>query len=52
MIAMNWTRSENYVPNWIEIMVSITIITIGVQTFRWIVNRMPVLHEAPGYPAH
>ena len=31
-------------------MVSVTIVTIGVLTFRWIVNRMPVLREAPGYP--
>ena len=52
IVAMNWSRSEIYVPNWMEIVVSITIVTIGVQTFRWIVNRMPVLHEAPGYPAH
>ncbi len=52
IVAMNWSRSEIYVPNWMEIVVSITIVTIGIQTFRWIVNRMPVLHEAPGYPAH
>jgi hypothetical protein len=32
-----------------EIVTSITIITIGVLTFRWIVNRMPVLREHPDY---
>ena len=30
-----------------EVMVSITLVTIGVSTFRWIVNRMPVLNELP-----
>ena len=33
-----------------EILISMTIITIGVMTFRWIVNRMPVLREDPAYP--
>ena len=52
IVAMNYTRAEAYWPSFMEVCISITIITIGVQTFRWIVNRMPVLHEAPGYPAH
>jgi len=33
-------------------MVSITLVTIGISTFRWIVNRMPVLKEHPEYPEH
>ncbi len=32
-----------------EILTSLTIITIGVLTFRWIVNRMPILREHPAY---
>jgi hypothetical protein len=32
-----------------EMLTSITIITIGVLTFRWIVNRMPVLREDPRF---
>jgi hypothetical protein len=31
-------------------MVSVTIITIGILMFRWIVNRMPVLREHPDFP--
>lgn len=50
VVAMNWSRPEPYYPHWMEVMVSVTIVTIGVLTFRWIVNRMPVLREAPGYP--
>jgi Ni/Fe-hydrogenase subunit HybB-like protein len=50
VVAMNWSRPESYYPQWMEVMVSVTIVTIGVLTFRWIVNRMPVLREQPGYP--
>jgi hypothetical protein len=32
-----------------EMMITLTIITLGVTTFRWIVNRMPVLHGDPRY---
>jgi Ni/Fe-hydrogenase subunit HybB-like protein len=52
LVAMNWSRPVAYVPNWMEIVTSITIITIGVLTFRWIVNRMPVLRDDPRFAAH
>lgn len=48
-IAFNWNASERYFPHWMEIVTSLTIITIGILLFRWIVNRMPVLHEHPAY---
>jgi Ni/Fe-hydrogenase subunit HybB-like protein len=50
VVAMNWSRPVAYFPSWMEIVTSLTIITIGVLTFRWIVNRMPVLREDPAYP--
>lgn len=50
VIAFNYNAPERYVPGFIEIMISVTIITIGIMAFRWIVNRMPVLHEHPDYP--
>jgi Ni/Fe-hydrogenase subunit HybB-like protein len=50
VIAMNWRAAVRYVPSWMEIMVSLTLVTIGVLLFRWIVNRMPVLHEDPAFP--
>jgi hypothetical protein len=34
-----------------EVVLSITVITIGVLTFRWIMNRMPILYEHPDFPA-
>ena len=49
LVAVNWSRPVAYWPSWMEIIVSLTIITIGVLTFRWIVNRMPVLREHPAY---
>jgi Ni/Fe-hydrogenase subunit HybB-like protein len=50
LIAFNWNGPERYVPSWMEVMTTITIITLGLLTFRWIVNRMPVLREHPQYP--
>jgi Ni/Fe-hydrogenase subunit HybB-like protein len=49
VIAMNWQLSPHYFPSWMEMMITLTIITLGVTTFRWIVNRMPVLHGDPRY---
>jgi len=49
VIALNWNLPDRYVPSWMEVMVSITLVTIGISTFRWIVNRMPVLKELPEY---
>ncbi|MBM2832488.1 MAG: Polysulfide reductase NrfD, partial [Dehalococcoidia bacterium] len=49
IVAFNWNAAERYVPMWTEWAVTISIITLGVLTFRWIVNRMPVLHDHPEY---
>jgi Ni/Fe-hydrogenase subunit HybB-like protein len=46
IVAYNWTKTSHYVPSVIEVWVSITLVTIGVLAFRWIVNRMPVLRVA------
>ncbi|MBM2832582.1 MAG: polysulfide reductase, partial [Dehalococcoidia bacterium] len=50
IIAFNWNVPDRYLPRWTEIMVSITIITVFLLSFRWIVNRMPVLRKHPDYP--
>ena len=49
MIAFNWMEPERNVPKWMEFVVTISIITVGILTFRWIVNRMPILWEHPEY---
>jgi Ni/Fe-hydrogenase subunit HybB-like protein len=49
VIAMNWNVADRYVPSVTEIIVSLTLVTIGISTYRWIVNRMPVLRAHPEY---
>jgi Ni/Fe-hydrogenase subunit HybB-like protein len=43
IIAFNWKQPFTYIPSWMELVGSVTIVTMGIVTFRWIVNRMPVL---------
>lgn len=43
VIAFNWNRPVRYSPHWMEITVTVTIVTIGVLAFKWMVNRMPIL---------
>jgi Ni/Fe-hydrogenase subunit HybB-like protein len=50
VIAYNWRLPVRYVPSWMEVWVSITLVTIGVLLFRWIVNRMPILRADPQFP--
>ncbi len=50
LVALNWDASPRYFPSWMEIMTTVTIITLGIMTFRWIVTRMPVLREDAAYP--
>ncbi len=51
VFTFQWDFKDRYFPSWMEFAVTITIITVGLITFRWIVNRMPVLHDHPLYPA-
>ena len=43
MIAMNWQISPHYRPSWMEVTVSLALVTMGVWVFRWLVNRLPVM---------
>jgi len=52
IIAYNWNRPNHYVPSWKEIVISLTLVTIGIVAFRWIANRMPILSEDPRYASH
>jgi Ni/Fe-hydrogenase subunit HybB-like protein len=49
LIAFNWNVPDRYVPSASEVLISLTIVTLGVLVFRWIVNRMPVLTEHPDW---
>jgi Ni/Fe-hydrogenase subunit HybB-like protein len=50
VIAYNWNLPVRYVPSWMEVWVSVTLVTIGVLLFRWVVNRMPILRADPRFP--
>jgi len=51
MIAFNWhlPASERYFPHWMEIGISVFIVTVGLIIFKFIVSRMPILYEHPDY---
>ncbi len=54
MIAFNWhlPLSERYFPHWMEIVISLFIVTVGILIYRFIVTRMPILYQHPDYDAH
>jgi Ni/Fe-hydrogenase subunit HybB-like protein len=49
--CFNWQLpwAERYIPNWMEIGISVFVITVGVTIYRFIVTRMPVFYEHPDY---
>jgi len=49
VIGYNWDSVQHYYPTWKEIVVTLTIIFIEIWIFRWIINRMPVLRDAPSW---
>ena len=49
IIAFNWNTPDRYVPRWPEYLITLTIVTLGLLTFKWIVNRLPVLRPHPDY---
>jgi Ni/Fe-hydrogenase subunit HybB-like protein len=49
IIAFRWDAAVRYVPSWMEIVISISIILIQIWIFRWIINRMPVFRESPSW---
>lgn len=51
MVAFNYhlPSSERYFPHWMEIAISVFIVTVGVLVFRFIVTRMPIFYAHPDY---
>jgi Ni/Fe-hydrogenase subunit HybB-like protein len=54
LVAFNYhlPSSERYVPHWMEIGVSVFVVTLGVVVYRFIVTHMPILYAHPDYDAH
>ncbi len=49
VIGFHWDAAVRYVPTWMEIVVTLAVISIEIWVFRWIIHRMPVLSDiVPG----
>jgi Ni/Fe-hydrogenase subunit HybB-like protein len=49
MVAMNWQSPDRYIPSWMEIWITMTVITLGVLTFRFLVKHTPILYRHPDF---
>ena len=51
LIAFNWQlpADQKYFPHWMEIGISIFIVTVGIVVFKFIVTRMPIFYAHPDY---
>ena len=51
LIAFNWhlPSADRYFPHWMEIAISIFIVTIGIIAFRVIATIMPIFYEHSDY---
>jgi len=47
IIGFKWDMPVRYVPSWMEIVVTLTVLFTEIWVFRWVINRMPVLRESP-----
>jgi Ni/Fe-hydrogenase subunit HybB-like protein len=52
VIGFRWDASVHYIPSWMEIVVTLTVIFTEIWIFRWVINRMPVLRESPAWVNH
>jgi Ni/Fe-hydrogenase subunit HybB-like protein len=51
LIAFNWhlPPADRYFPSWMEIAISVFVVTVGLVVYRFVCTRMPVLYEHPDY---
>jgi Ni/Fe-hydrogenase subunit HybB-like protein len=51
LVAFNYNlpSSERYFPNWMEIAISVFLVTLLVIAYRWICSRMPILKTHENY---
>ena len=49
VIGFKWDMPNHYVPSWMEIVVTMTVLFAEIWIFRWVINRMPVLREPPAW---
>ena len=51
IIAFNWylPTSEKYYPKWMEVALTVGVVTMLILAYRFIVNRMAIMHDHPDY---
>lgn len=49
VIGFRWDMAVRYVPSWMEIVVTLTVLFAEIWIFRWVINRLPVLRESPNW---
>lgn len=49
VIGFRWDAAVHYIPSWMEVVVTLTVIFTEIWIFRWVINRMPVLRDAPAW---
>lgn len=51
LVAFNWhlPAAERYFPSWMEIVITVFLVTVGVTIFRFVVTKMPILYEHQAY---
>jgi len=51
VIAYNWNSVAHYYPTWMEVWVTLTVISVELIVLRWIVERMPIMGDPPAWVA-
>ena len=54
LVAFNWQlpAAERYFPSWMEIAISLYIVTLGLTIFTFISKNMPIFSEHPKFKEH
>jgi Ni/Fe-hydrogenase subunit HybB-like protein len=52
VIGFRWDAAVHYIPSWMEVVVTLTVIFTEIWIFRWVINRMPVLRSSPEWAKH
>jgi Ni/Fe-hydrogenase subunit HybB-like protein len=47
VIGFQWEEAIRYIPSWMEVVITLTVIFTEIWIFRWVIRRMPVLRESP-----
>ncbi len=49
VIAFKWYEAVRYYPSWMEIWVTLAVISMELWVFRWVITRMPILGAPPDF---